>query len=31
MRPVLFIDECQQMLPTVLHELRLLTSKDFGE
>jgi type II secretory pathway predicted ATPase ExeA len=29
MRPVLFIDECQQMLPTVLHELRLLTSKDF--
>jgi type II secretory pathway predicted ATPase ExeA len=29
LRPVLFIDECQQMLPTVLHELRLLTSKDF--
>jgi type II secretory pathway predicted ATPase ExeA len=29
LRPVLCIDECQQMLPTVLHELRLLTSKDF--
>jgi type II secretory pathway predicted ATPase ExeA len=29
MRPVLFIDEAQQMIPTVLHELRLLTSKDF--
>jgi general secretion pathway protein A len=29
MRPVLFIDEAQQMIPTVLQELRLLTSKDF--
>jgi general secretion pathway protein A len=29
MRPVLFIDESQQMIPTVLHELRLITSKDF--
>ena len=29
MRPVLFIDEAQQMMPAVLHELRLLTSKDF--
>lgn len=29
MRPILFIDESQQMIPTVLHELRLLTSKDF--
>jgi general secretion pathway protein A len=29
MRPVLFIDESQQVMPSVLHELRLLTSKDF--
>lgn len=28
-RPVLFIDEAQLMVPAVLHELRLLTSKDF--
>jgi type II secretory pathway predicted ATPase ExeA len=29
MRPIVFVDEAQQMIPTVLHELRLLTSKDF--
>lgn len=28
-RPVLFIDEAQEMLPQVLSELRLLASKDF--
>ncbi len=28
-RPVLIIDEAQEMLPAVLRELRLLTSKDF--
>ena len=28
-RPVLFIDEAQEMLPQVLSELRLLSSKDF--
>jgi type II secretory pathway predicted ATPase ExeA len=29
MRPVLIIDEAQEMLPTVFGELRVLTSKDF--
>lgn len=29
MRPVLIIDECQEMLSSVFSELRVLTSKDF--
>jgi type II secretory pathway predicted ATPase ExeA len=29
MRPVLIVDEAQEVLTTVFNELRVLTSKDF--